>query len=82
MVALENNESSTEQPSVHLTAEPIRDECPQCRHRRETYSAIGLAVFSVSLLSCGILMPLSIVVAIIIQSLIAIGCKRLPSSQI
>lgn len=58
-----------------MSTDTKTEECPICRQRRETYSAIGLAVFSISLLSCGLLMPLSIVVAIVIQSLIAVGCR-------
>jgi hypothetical protein len=51
------------------------DECPTCFDRREKLQAIGLSVFFVSLFSCGLLLPVSVVTAIVIQSLSLRKCR-------
>lgn len=33
--------------------------CPKCQSRRDNYQAIGIVVFFVSLVTCGMLMPIS-----------------------
>lgn len=52
------------------------DDCPSCFHRRENLQAIGVSIFFVSLFSCGLLLPVSLPAAMVIQSLLFMKCKH------
>ncbi len=58
-----------------LEPEIPSDECPQCKNRREKYQAIGLAVFFVSLFSCGTLWIVAIPTGLVLLVISMMKCK-------
>ncbi len=59
--------------------EPIQKEfsrCQSCEMRREKLQAIGVAIFFPSLFSFGLLLPFSLIAALVIQSLSLRKCKE------
>ncbi len=52
------------------------EQCHSCMIRREKLQAIGVAIFFPSLFSFGLLLPFSLLAAIVIQSLSLRKCKE------
>jgi hypothetical protein len=51
-------------------------QCKSCMIRGEKLQSIGVSIFFVSLFSCGLLLPFSLVAAIVIQSMSLRKCKE------
>jgi len=62
--------SATDNSQTDLPAE----ECPTCKQRRETYLAIGLTIFMVSLCSCGTLTFIALPAGALLQFLALRKC--------
>ncbi len=52
------------------------NKCHSCMIRGEKLQSIGVSIFFVSLFSCGLLLPFSLLAAIVIQSLSLRKCKQ------
>ncbi len=50
--------------------------CHSCTVRGEKLQAIGASIYFVSLFSCGVLLPFSLIAAIVIQALASMKCKE------
>lgn len=61
---------------IEVTTQANHRECPSCVMRGEKLQAIGASIFLVSLCSFGLLLPFSILAAIVIQSLSLRKCKE------
>ncbi len=49
--------------------------CEACAHRREKLQSIGVSIYFISLLSCGLLMPICLPLGIVIQYISLLKCK-------
>ncbi|MFZ4083087.1 MAG: hypothetical protein ACOYKN_17800 [Pirellula sp.] len=58
-----------------VTADPKQERCQSCEIRREKLQAIGVAIFFPSLFTCGLMLPFSVIAAIVVQSLAYMKCK-------
>lgn len=61
--------------SVENSTHPKTHKCESCEMRREKLAALGVAIYFPSLFTCGLMLPFSLIAAIVIQALLLRKCK-------